>query len=118
MCTHRLLELQLGVDASGYFHGQPPMGAAVELESIEMMRILLSHGADVSLPWVSAAGRAVLAPLHAAAEQGQLNAVRFLLDHGADLELPREDHDPCSAARRDAKKMSIYEEVCARGSTQ
>ena len=76
------------------------MGAAVELESIEMMRILLSHGADVSLPWVTAAGRAVLAPLHAAAEQGQLNAVRFLLDHGADLELPREDHDPCSAATR------------------
>ena len=76
------------------------MGAAVELASIEMMRILVSHGADVSLPWVTAAGRAVLAPLHAAAEQGQLNAVRFLLDHGADLELPREDHDPTSAATR------------------
>ena len=70
-CTHRLLEL--GVDANAYFHGQPPIGAAVELASVDMMRILLSHGGDVTLPWVTAAGKAVLAPLHAAAEQGQVN---------------------------------------------
>ena len=90
-----------GVNANGYFCGQTPIGSAAALGWIELVRILHEHGADLTLPWVTAEGDPVLLPLHAAATEGHSNVVRYLLDHGANVELPREamrEHD--GATRR------------------
>ncbi len=59
--------------------GVPAPGASVRTDVREVVRLLLSHGADVGQRGIND-----YTPLHAAAAQGDLALVDLLLQHGAD----------------------------------
>ncbi|MFP4248170.1 MAG: ankyrin repeat domain-containing protein [Armatimonadota bacterium] len=62
--------------------GRSPLELAVERGDMEMIRLLLAHGADPSA--VSNEGPSAQPALHYAAENGMREVVELLLEHGAD----------------------------------
>lgn len=62
--------------------GLQPLAYASNKGRIEVMRILIEHGADPN-----AQGHQKLAPLHGAAFHGSLEAIQFLVDRGADVNI-------------------------------
>jgi len=109
-----LLERGAGPDAvmKDDFLQIRPLGCAVaapdipspsdrEENVLEVVELLLTHGADVN-------GRRKdgLTPLHSAAYRGHLKVIHYLLDHGADPNVtgytgegPHSGHTPASVAR-------------------
>ncbi len=63
-----------------------PLGAAVESENLTMVKLFISHGADVHQGfwgcWV---------PLHCAANKGNIALAKLLLDNGADVNFVDKD---------------------------
>ena len=60
----------------------PPLNSACASGSLEIVRMLLAHGAD---PNLRQAGGFV--PLHSAAQNGQVELIALLLEHGAEINL-------------------------------
>jgi len=85
-----------------------PLGAAIEeLEfggAIEIVRLLLEHGADVNAPYVESK----LTPLHAAMFTEDIEVIRLLLEAGADPNaLTDEDRSPLRfAVEQDAPEIA------------
>jgi hypothetical protein len=81
--------LRLGVDPNtasrwGWRHeneGETPMTVAAQFGRVEVVRLLLAHGAD---PDLRDGGGQHQTPLSTAAMHGQLEVCRLLLDAGAD----------------------------------
>ncbi len=68
-------------EVRGEWSGRSPLELAVERRDMEMIRLLLAHGADPSA--VSNEGPAAQPALHHAAENGMRDVVELLLQHGA-----------------------------------
>ncbi|KAH0608836.1 uncharacterized protein H6S33_001064 [Morchella sextelata] len=62
------------------YHGYTALHYAVNEAHIEVARLLIDHGADVS-----ARDSGQKTPLHEALERGHLEIARLLIDHGADV---------------------------------
>ena len=63
-------------DREGFAH----LHEAVELEKVEIVRLLITHSANVNLP-----GKADSTPLHYAAYRGNLEIARILLENRANV---------------------------------
>lgn len=73
------LLLSLGVEVDGsYWYGRTPLHAAIEASNIELVIVLLDHGAAHSI-----VNSDEQTPLDVAAEYGRLDAVQLLLNVGA-----------------------------------
>jgi hypothetical protein len=86
-------------DASGC----PPLAAAVECDSAEAVRLLLSAGADLS------AGRA----LHLAIERGRPAIAGLLLAPGADARLEGAAREPARAPHRSRQQLTALARIIA-----
>lgn len=78
-----LLAAGVPVDSSyakNYFEIYTPLFDAAEGGHVQIMRILLAHGASISATRLRG-----LTALHIAARNGHTEAVRVLLDHGSDI---------------------------------
>jgi len=67
----------------GVLAGLTPLHVAVKLNRVELVKILISAGANVNV----ADGKSGHTPLHLAAESGQLDVVELLLAKRADIQL-------------------------------
>jgi len=97
-----------GADVNKYdSHGRTtPLGVACEQQRMQIIQILLEHGADVNKG----------APLYYAANQGHIDVVRLLLDQGADPNRHRIERIPSpvlAAVRRG--DVDILKLLVARG---
>jgi ankyrin repeat protein len=63
-------------------YGQRPLGLAVRCGNLELVELLLAHGADVNAKCEADSST----PLHMAAEQGWKSIAKLLIAHGAELE--------------------------------
>jgi ankyrin repeat protein len=63
-------------------HNLTAVLAAVQTKSVDLVKILLDHGAEVNAPAIR---RLFRTPLQAAAESGCLEVVQLLLENGADV---------------------------------
>lgn len=63
--------------------GNSPLNLAVKLDNIDIVRYLLDHGADFTIP--STKIRKYKDPLYWAIENRNIDMVRLLIDHGAVL---------------------------------
>mmetsp|Transcript_6832 Transcript_6832/g.12687 ORF Transcript_6832/g.12687 Transcript_6832/m.12687 type:complete len:370 (-) Transcript_6832:266-1375(-) len=86
------VERELGVGVGGRTNGSMPLHAAVTGgRSIEVVRVLLDHGAPVNA-WC---GRTTFCvPLHYTAGAGDTQQVQLLLDYGADPTMLYQKTDP------------------------
>lgn len=103
--------LSTGADPNAALSQPPewtPLGAAIEeLEfggSVDVVRLLVAHGADVNAPYVGTK----LAPLHAAMFSENIEVIELILDAGANPNaLSDEDRSPLRfAVERDALDMA------------
>jgi len=69
-------------EVRGAWSGRSPLELAVERQDMEMVRVLLAHGADAGA--VSNQGPVAEPALHYAAEHGMTDYVDLLLEYGAD----------------------------------
>lgn len=86
----RLLLAGAGVNTHPRFSEWPPLLWASQRGSVDMVRLLLDHGADVSA--VEAAGHFAL---YLASVNGHSGTVELLLERGADLQQQRPYYGPC-----------------------
>ena len=91
-------EHSLDVNARGVYKESTPLHQASDKGHVEVVRVLLEHGADVT-----AQNEDNLTPLHRASRSGREEIVRVLLEHGAD------------GAARDKKRMTPLHWASARG---
>src|SRR5690606_23986271 len=56
-----------------------PLHSAVSAQHVEIVRLLLAHGADANLPQEQG-----IRPIHQSAHNGDVATTRLLLEHGAD----------------------------------
>lgn len=103
--------LSAGADPNAVLADPPgwrPLGAAIEeLEfggAIEVIRLLIRHGADVNAPYIGSK----LTPLHAAMFNENMEVIEMLLNAGADPNaLSDEDRSPLRfAVEQDAIEMA------------
>ncbi|MGH9592926.1 MAG: ankyrin repeat domain-containing protein, partial [Bryobacteraceae bacterium] len=87
----------------GEVYGRPARQSTSKLTALELMTVLLAHGANpntqlksAALPRAHTPGEATLAagttPLMRAAKNGDAPAMRLLLDHGADPAMVQKNH--------------------------
>jgi cytochrome c len=91
-----LIERGADVNAQSVL-GITPLGIAVGKRNIELMKLLLDHGANPN----SAVGRQTV--LHLAAAKGCLDCVKTLVEAGADVNAPTSDYEyrtPLHLAKR------------------
>ncbi|EFY85743.1 protein kinase-like protein [Metarhizium acridum CQMa 102] len=100
-----------GYDVSRPEEFKPPLIRAIQKHEIDVVRLLLSHGADpnIALHDTSKCGRAV----ELAMEAEQLEIVQLLLDSGADISLPSDVWEK-SGHRCHILKRPVYQKVTAR----
>ena len=100
-----LVELLLKAGANANLQddtGFTPLNTAAEHGHIEVMRLLLAHGADPNLACPSDQASTVngQAPIHSAAIRGDVEMLRLLVDKGALLNLQSKAGTPlCWAVR-------------------
>lgn len=84
-CAYKLMELGAEIDAhaSKLSWGRTALQAAAECGSVEMVKYLLSRGANVNAPAASNNGATAL---QAAAIKGHLRITQILLENGADVD--------------------------------
>jgi ankyrin repeat protein len=80
--VERQLALGVNVNSRHYFTRDTPLIEAAYSGHVEIVKILIDHGADVNLK-----GEAWCGPLHAAALGGHVEVVKLLLHHGADVNI-------------------------------
>ena len=78
--ARRLLEHGAGVNARTNMHSCTPLHLATQRGKVEVVHVLLQHGADVGTK--DGSGRTAL---HQAAQFGKVEVVYVLLQHGADV---------------------------------
>jgi ankyrin repeat protein len=91
-------EHSLDINARGVYKESTPLHQASDKGHVEVVRVLLEHGADVT-----AQNEDELTPLHRASRSGREEIVRVLLEHGAD------------PAARDKNRMTPLHWASARG---
>jgi RNA polymerase sigma factor (sigma-70 family) len=94
-------------------HGSRPLTAAAMRDDLDMMRSLLDHGADPSLPDQGAPGGLAL---WQAARSGNLEMAKLLLEHGADPEANAESGGKAIDHAR--KHPEIYDLLVAHGAQE
>lgn len=103
--TAGMAALYAAVDMNtlGEVYGRPARKSTSTVSALDLMKVLLAHGADPNAQLKSAAlqrahtpGEPLLGPgttpLMRAAKNGDAAAIRLLLDHGADPALPQRNH--------------------------
>lgn len=95
--------LALGADVDRPFHLTPLYMAAVR-NSVEHVKILLSHGANLSCPTGNNSSA-----LHGAADYGHLEIVQILLDHGADTGRRPRDQKTVLELAKASKRQAVQE---------
>ena len=103
--TAGMAALYAAVDMNtlGEVYGRPARAVSSKLKAIELMKLLLAHGANPNARLKSPAlqrahtpGEGTLAegttPLMRAAKNGDAAAMRLLLDHGADVAIVQKNH--------------------------
>ncbi|XP_064635379.1 putative ankyrin repeat protein RF_0381 [Lineus longissimus] len=107
--AEKLIDLGCPLDCSGRNNYMSPLHAAVEQECLDLMRTLLSHGADMRLY-----DRDGHMPLHLCAIYGLEGPLQVLLENGADVNWRAEDGD-CSLVLAIANCNSHIIELLVRG---
>ncbi|KAL5018104.1 hypothetical protein ScPMuIL_003826 [Solemya velum] len=78
--------------------GRTPVYTAVSNNSVQCLRILLQHGADLNIPAGERCG--LMSPLHCALTDTKTEVVKILLDYNADLDVTdKTSLTPLSLAR-------------------
>jgi hypothetical protein len=78
----KLLNSNVQIDLNLYYsNGDSILGWAASTERLDVVKLLVSHGADVNLP----SGVLALPPLHRAVMEGDLEVSAYLIAHGANL---------------------------------
>jgi ankyrin repeat protein len=77
--------LDAGADAEAVGRGKTALLKAIDVESLQAVKLLLSRGSDVNRPARRGLKRT---PLQQACEQDSFHMVEFLLDNGADVHAP------------------------------
>ncbi len=103
--TAGMAALYAAVDMNtlGEVYGRPGRKSTSRVPALELMKVLLAHGADPNAQLRSPAlqrahtpGEPLLGagttPMMRAAKNGDVAAIRLLLDHGADPALPQKNH--------------------------
>jgi ankyrin repeat protein len=98
-----LLYAAVDMNTLGEVYGRPGRKSTSSISALELMKILLDHGADANAQLRSTTqqrahtpGEPLLGegttPMMRAAKNGDASAIRLLLDHGADPALPQRNH--------------------------
>ena len=84
--VERQLAWGVNVNNRHFFTRDTPLIEAAYNGHVEIVKLLIDHGADVNLK-----GEAWYGPLHAAAMGGHVEVVKLLLDNGADVNIFHQD---------------------------
>lgn len=68
------------IDATMAEYGESPLHWAVNNKHLDIVKLLVKHGADVNV-----ADEMGITPLHMAADSGSVEMAKFLIDNGADI---------------------------------
>ncbi|KAF4625125.1 hypothetical protein G7Y89_g13045 [Cudoniella acicularis] len=80
-----LLKMGASVNGSSEFLSQNPLSVASRTGRNDLVKLLLSHGADPNPPYLLHNMYGCKMPLIAAASGGYLETIKILLDHGANV---------------------------------
>ena len=104
--------LELGANPNSYRNDNPAIAVATEKRNIEMIQLLLEHGADIDLK----TKRKGLTPLMIASRDGNIDIVKFFLDAGADINAVNHNGNNALKVAVQSGQIDVVKEIIKRNS--